>query len=80
MTQQEKSERLNRLHEEILKAENFLNSTDYMTIREMEGGEPMPEEVKQKRAEARVKINDCQARILEVAEVETEDFHLIEEM
>ena len=80
MTQQEKSEQLNRLHEEILKAENFLNSTDYMTIREMEGGEPMPEEVKQKRAEARARINECQAQILEVTGAEVEDFHLIEEM
>lgn len=80
MKQQEKSEQLNRLHEEILKAENFLNSTDYMTIREMEGGEPMPKEVKQKRAEARARINECQAQILEVTEAETEDFRLIEEM
>ena len=80
MKQQEKSEQLNRLHEEILKAESFLNSTDYMTIREMEGGEPMPEEVKQKRAEARVIINECQAQILEATEAETEDFRLIEEM
>jgi hypothetical protein len=80
MKQQEKSEQLNRLHEEILKAESFLNSTDYMTIREMEGGEPMPEEVKQKRAEARAIINECQAQILEATEAETEDFRLIEEM
>lgn len=73
MTQQEKNERLNRLHEVILRAENFLNSTDYMTIREMEGGEPMSEEVKALRADARAAINASQAQIAKLEAVEVED-------
>jgi hypothetical protein len=34
----------------------YLASTDWMAIRASEGGKPMPEEVKQARAEARARI------------------------
>ena len=36
----------------ITGAKNYLASTDYLSIREYEGGEPMPIEIKTKRAEA----------------------------
>ena len=37
-------------------AQRYLKSTDWYVIREMDSGEPMPADVKQKRAEARLKI------------------------
>lgn len=72
MTQEEKNERLNRLHEQIIEKEAYLNATDYQTIREVEGGEPMSDEVKSLRADARATINSAQAEIaeLEAAEVD----------
>ena len=39
---------------EKVDAREYLLSTDFMTIREMEGGEPMPDYVKTKRAECRI--------------------------
>jgi len=43
-------ERINR------EALEYLASTDWMAIRASEGGKPMPEEIKQARAEARTRI------------------------
>ena len=50
----------------ITNAENFLHDTDYMSIREYEGGTPMPEEIKTRRAQCRVDINEAQAIIEEL--------------
>lgn len=74
MTQQEKQERLDSLHEQILEKEAYLNATDYQTIREVEGGEPMSDEVKSLRADARRAINNAQAEINLLDAAEVEDF------
>ena len=50
----------------ITAAKNYLRDTDYLTIREYEGGEPMPAEIKTRRAEERAKINQSQAIIDEL--------------
>lgn len=50
----------------ITSAKNYLLDTDFYGHREYEGGAPMPEEVKTKRAQARVDINDAQAIIEEL--------------
>lgn len=47
----------------------YLKRTDYQSIRESEGGEPMPQEVKAARAQARIEINGLQE---EVSDLETQ--------
>ena len=59
---------------EIRNLKDYLVSTDYMTTRESEGGEAMPQEVKTERANARVEINRLQDEIKELREkVQEED-------
>lgn len=50
----------------VTAAKNYLHDTDYLGHREYEGGEPMPQEVKTRRAEARANINTAQATIAEL--------------
>lgn len=50
----------------ITSAKNYLLDTDFYGHREYEGGTPMPEEVKTKRAQARVTINEAEAVIEEL--------------
>ena len=47
----------------VTAAKNYLHDTDYLGHREYEGGEPMPDEVKTRRAQARADINTAQAAI-----------------
>ena len=56
---------INVRYSEIIELKNYLNDTDYQTLREFEGGEKMSEEVKNKRSEARLRINVLQAEISE---------------
>ena len=44
-------------------AMNYLNDTDYQRLREADGGEPMSDEVKTKRATAREVVNECELNI-----------------
>ena len=48
-------------HSQLAEAKAYLASTDYMAIREFEGGEPMPEAVKLERAAKRLLINSLEA-------------------
>ena len=59
----DRKEQINELQSLILEAEAELASKDYMTIRASEGGEPMPDDVKTRRAALRAEINDLQTRI-----------------
>ena len=45
------------------RAINYLNDTDYQRLREADGGEPMSDEVKTKRATAREVVNECELNI-----------------
>ena len=56
---------INVRYSEIIELKNYLNDTDYQTLREFEGGEKMSEEVKNERSEARLRINVLQAEISE---------------
>ena len=56
---------INVRYSEIIELKNYLNDTDYQTLREFEGGEKMSEDVKRKRSEARLRINVLQAEISE---------------
>lgn len=42
--------------------QSYLSSTDWYAPRSMETGEPIPEEVRKKRAEAREEINKLRAQ------------------
>lgn len=61
MVSYEKIIETSRLKIRDLKA--FLAATDYLPIRESEGGEPCPVEKKEARAEARTSINELEATI-----------------
>lgn len=56
---------INVRYSEIIELKNYLNDTDYQTLREFECGEKMSEKVKSKRSEARLRINVLQAEISE---------------
>lgn len=73
MTTQEKEQLLNEYYGVISENKWYLSNTDYQTLRETEGGEPMSEEVKVKRAEARATINEYQAKVKELEAVVPED-------
>lgn len=54
---------INQRYQKIFVLKDYLTSTDYQRIRELDGGEPMKEEVRLKRAEARVLINKLEDEI-----------------
>ena len=69
---------INVRYSEIIELKNYLNDTDYQTLREFEGGEKMSEEVKNKRSEARLRINVLQAEISEFeARIQEEEQEIV---
>ena len=54
---------INQRYQKIFVLKDYLSSTDYQRIRELDGGEPMKEEVRLKRAEARESINKLEDEI-----------------
>lgn len=68
-------ERINQLESLVLEKKAFLASTDYQSIREYEGGEPMSKETKDARAAARKDINDLQEEIDELKREMEEEQH-----
>ncbi len=73
MTSAEKEHILNTYYAEILKLKILLSNTDYQTIREFEGGEPMSAEIREQRANARARINELEALIMETKTIEVDD-------
>ena len=73
MTSTEKEHILNTYYAEILKLKILLSNTDYQTIREFEGGEPMSAEIREQRANARTRINELEALITETKTIEVDD-------
>lgn len=73
MTSIEKEHILNTYYAEILQLKIYLSNTDYQTVREFEGGEPMPAEIREKRANARTRINELEALISETEAIEVDD-------
>ena len=47
----------------IIEQRNFLNDTDYKLLRQLDGGDPMHDNTKQKRKEARALINQLEVEI-----------------
>ena len=54
---------INQRYQKIFVLKDYLSSTDYQRLRELDGGEPMKEEVRLKRAEARSLINKLEDEI-----------------
>lgn len=54
---------INQRYQKIFVLKDYLSSTDYQRLRELDGGEPMKEEVRLKRAEARSLINELEDEI-----------------
>ena len=72
MTFEEKDNLLNTYYAEVLKLKTFLLSTDYQTIRESEGGAPMPDEIRKERADARARVNELEELIAKTKEIKPE--------
>ena len=49
-----------------------MSSTDYQTIRESEGGAPMPDETRKERADARARVNELEELIAKTKEIKPE--------
>ena len=71
-------EEINRLQGQILEHKAYLYETDWVVSRYAETGEAISEDVKSKRAECRVKIDELRARIkvLESQLVDAENVQL----
>lgn len=80
MTSTEKEHILNTYYAEILQLKILLSNTDYQTVREFEGGEPMAAEVREQRANARIRINELEALITETNAIEVDDSVFMEDM
>ena len=55
---------INQRYQKIFVLKDYLSSTDYQRLRELDGGDPMKEEVRLKRAKARERINELEAEIV----------------
>ena len=73
MTTQEKFDILNAYYGVIEENKSFLTSTDYKTIREAEGGEPMDDKTRTARAKSRAVINQYQELAKEIEATVPED-------
>lgn len=69
---------INRLQGQILEHQSYLYSKDWYVSRFAETGEAIPEDVKLKRAECRVKIDELrvQIKVLESQLVDAENVQL----
>ena len=73
MTIGEKNSLLDAYYVEVSDLKYVLAQTDYQSIREFEGGEPMPDYIRKKRAMARARINELQELISKTKEIEPEE-------
>ena len=73
MTIGEKNSLLDAYYVEVSDLKYVLAQTDYQSIREFEGGEPMPDNIREKRAMARARINELQELISKTKEIEPEE-------
>ena len=69
---------INEMYAEILEKKAYLNSTDYLIIKDSELGCGVDVEVLQKRSDARDRINAIELEITkaEVAEIKLQEYEL----
>jgi hypothetical protein len=63
---------IDKKYAEINELKAMLVNTDYHVIKEAEGGYTAPEEVRQMRADARIRINELEGEIDQLAQLELE--------
>lgn len=63
---------INKKYAEINELEAMLVNTDYHVIKEAEGDYTAPEEVRQIRADARIRINELEGEIEQLSQLELE--------
>ena len=59
----EKQKQINQMQGQVLEHKSLLFATDYVVIRNQETGQPIPEDVLQERAQARLQINELEEQI-----------------
>ena len=59
----EKQKQINQMQGQVLELKSLLFATDYVVIRNQETGQPIPEDVLQERAQARLHINELEEQI-----------------
>ena len=64
----------------IIEQRNYLNDTDYKLLRQLDGGDPMDDDTKQKRKEARALINQLEVEIAHLRAAWEQDNEREEEM
>ena len=63
---------INKKYAEINELKAMLVNTDYHVIKEAEGGYTAPEEVRQIRADVRIRINELEGEIEQLSQLELE--------
>ena len=74
----EKQKQINQMQGQVLEHKSLLFATDYVVIRNQETGQPIPEDVLQERAQARLQIRELELQI-QVLEDELAEEKRIEE-
>ena len=59
----EKQKQINQMQGQVLEHKSLLFATDYVVIRNQETGQPIPEDVLQERAKARLQISELELQI-----------------
>lgn len=75
----EKQKQINQMQGQVLEHKSLLFATDYVVIRNQETGQPIPEDVLQERAQARLQISELELQI-QVLEDELAEESKIEEL
>lgn len=75
----EKQKQINQMQGQVMEHKSLLFATDYVVIRNQETGQPIPEDVLQERAQARLQINELEEQI-RVLEDELAEESKIEEL
>ena len=73
----EKQKQINQMQGQVLEHKSLLFATDYVVIRNQETGQPIPEDVLQERAQARLQISELELQI-QVLEAELAEEKRIE--
>ena len=74
----EKQKQINQMQGQVLEHKSLLFATDYVVIRNQETGQPIPEDILQERAQARLQISELELQI-QVLEDELAEEKRIEE-
>ena len=75
----EKQKQINQMQCQVLEHKSLLFTTDYVVIRNQETGQPIPEDVLQERAQARLQIDELEEQIRALEDELAEEKRMEEE-